>query len=289
MPLESDRLGRENQAASKLDAAKIRWILDDAGKFVAREVRRAKTYHVILVDPPKFGRGPEGEVWDLFTNLPAFLADCAKLLDPKQSSMILTVYAIRASALAFDQLHARHVERQGRPLPYRRTAIAHAAATRCPHHSSRAGPRPMTRAIKPITSLTNDRVKAIRALDMRKNARKPGFYRRRCLHPDDGPRGRLPPRNAGLSSGRARNRHTEKRLVNATLDEGAEVLEVSSAVLEKLAAKENPQTMLGVFKQRFVAGSPIQKRSRRNRSGYVLEEIRDTPAISEPSSAPPTR
>ncbi|MBY0226569.1 MAG: class I SAM-dependent methyltransferase [Hyphomicrobium sp.] len=96
--------GRENQAASKLDAARIRWILDDAGKFVAREVRRGKTYHVILVDPPKFGRGPEGEVWDLFTNLPAFLTDCAKLLDPKQSSMILTVYAIRASALAFDQL-----------------------------------------------------------------------------------------------------------------------------------------------------------------------------------------
>lgn len=96
--------GRENQAASKLDAAKIRWILDDAGKFVAREVRRGKTYHVILVDPPKFGRGPEGEVWDLFTNLAPFLTDCAKLLDPKQSAMILTVYAIRASALAFDQL-----------------------------------------------------------------------------------------------------------------------------------------------------------------------------------------
>jgi 23S rRNA (cytosine1962-C5)-methyltransferase len=96
--------GRENQAASKLDAAKIRWILDDAAKFVAREVRRGKTYHVVLVDPPKFGRGPEGEVWDLFTNLPGFLSDCAKLLDPKQASMILTVYAIRASALAFDQL-----------------------------------------------------------------------------------------------------------------------------------------------------------------------------------------
>ena len=96
--------GRENQAASKLDAAKIRWILDDAAKFVAREVRRGKTYHVILIDPPKFGRGPEGEVWDLFTNLPGFLSDCAQLLDPKQSSMILTVYAIRASALAFDQL-----------------------------------------------------------------------------------------------------------------------------------------------------------------------------------------
>jgi len=96
--------GRENQAFSKLEAAKVRWILDDAAKFVAREVRRGKTYHVILVDPPKFGRGPEGEIWDLFTHLPAFLKDCAHLLAPQQSSMVLTVYAIRASSLAFDQL-----------------------------------------------------------------------------------------------------------------------------------------------------------------------------------------
>lgn len=96
--------GRENQAASGLTDAPVRWILDDAVKFVAREVRRGKTYHVILVDPPKFGRGPGGEVWDLFTNLPALLADCTKLLAPTQSAMVLTVYAIRASALAFDQL-----------------------------------------------------------------------------------------------------------------------------------------------------------------------------------------
>ncbi len=74
--------GKENQAASKLDAAKIRWLLDDAAKFAARDVRRGKTYHVILVDPPKFGRGPEGEVWDLFANLPALLGDLAKLLSP---------------------------------------------------------------------------------------------------------------------------------------------------------------------------------------------------------------
>ncbi len=96
--------GRENQAVSKLDAAKIRWIVDDAAKFVAREVRRGKTYQVILVDPPKFGRGPEGEVWDLFAHLPALLGDCAKLLAPSNAAMVLTVYAIRASALAFDQL-----------------------------------------------------------------------------------------------------------------------------------------------------------------------------------------
>ncbi len=95
---------RENQSASKLDTAKIRWIVDDAAKFVARDVRRAKTYHMILVDPPKFGRGPEGEVWDLFTHLPALLNGCAKLLAPNSAALALTVYAIRASALAFDQL-----------------------------------------------------------------------------------------------------------------------------------------------------------------------------------------
>lgn len=95
---------RENQAASGLDAAPIRWILDDAAKFVAREVRRGKTYHVILVDPPKFGRGPGGEVWDLFSHLPPLMRDCARLLAPTQSALVLTVYAIRASAIAFDQL-----------------------------------------------------------------------------------------------------------------------------------------------------------------------------------------
>ena len=95
---------KENQAASELGAAPIRWILDDAQKFVAREVRRGKTYDVILVDPPKFGRGPEGEVWNLFTDLPGLLKDCARLLAPSQAALVLTIYAIRASPLAFDQL-----------------------------------------------------------------------------------------------------------------------------------------------------------------------------------------
>ena len=96
--------GKENQAASRMGEAPIRWILDDAAKFVAREARRGKTYHVILVDPPKFGRGPEGEVWDLFTHVPALMKGCAQLLAPQHAAMVLTVYAIRASALAFDQL-----------------------------------------------------------------------------------------------------------------------------------------------------------------------------------------
>jgi 23S rRNA (cytosine1962-C5)-methyltransferase len=104
---------KENQSASGLGAAPIRWILDDAAKFVAREVRRGKSYHAILIDPPKFGRGPEGEVWDLFQGLPGLLADAAKLLAPDQASLILTVYAIRASALAFEQLAADVLSTRG--------------------------------------------------------------------------------------------------------------------------------------------------------------------------------
>ncbi len=96
--------GRENQTASKLTDKPIRWLLDDAAKFVARDIRRAKTYHLILIDPPKFGRGPEGETWDLFEHLPSFLKSCVSLLDPGPAALALTVYAIRASTLAFGQL-----------------------------------------------------------------------------------------------------------------------------------------------------------------------------------------
>ncbi|MBO0766160.1 MAG: class I SAM-dependent methyltransferase [Hyphomicrobiaceae bacterium] len=95
---------KQNQAVSRLDAAPIRWILDDARKFVAREVRRANRYHLILIDPPKFGRGPNGEEWDVFVHLPALLRDCAALLATQRAALVLTTYAIRASALAMDGL-----------------------------------------------------------------------------------------------------------------------------------------------------------------------------------------
>jgi 23S rRNA (cytosine1962-C5)-methyltransferase len=94
---------KQNQEASRLGAAPIRWILDDARKFAAREVRRGNRYHVILIDPPKFGRGPDGEVWDVFAHLAPLLRDCAALLADR-SALVLTTYAIRASALATDNL-----------------------------------------------------------------------------------------------------------------------------------------------------------------------------------------
>ena len=121
---------RENQAASGLDDKPIRWLVDDAQKFVAREVRRGRTYHMILVDPPKFGRGPEGETWDLFPHLPGLLDNCTRLLAERDAAMILTVYAIRASALAFDQLMRERLSARSGTFHTGELAIAEAAGGR---------------------------------------------------------------------------------------------------------------------------------------------------------------
>ncbi len=96
--------GKANAALSGMTDRPIRWIVDDAGKFTAREVRRGRRYDGILLDPPKFGRGPEGEVWRLEDHLAPLLADCRQLLDDNSRFLVLTVYAVRMSALAIGEL-----------------------------------------------------------------------------------------------------------------------------------------------------------------------------------------
>jgi 23S rRNA (cytosine1962-C5)-methyltransferase len=96
--------GRANAALSGMGDRPIRWIVDDAAKFTAREVRRGRRYDGILLDPPKFGRGPEGEVWRLEEHLAPLLADCRKLLDADSRFLVLTVYAVRMSALSIGEL-----------------------------------------------------------------------------------------------------------------------------------------------------------------------------------------
>ncbi len=91
---------RANAALSGMESRPVRWIVDDAAKFTAREVRRGKRYDGIILDPPKFGRGPEGEVWRLEEGLPGLLADCRRLLDEQSRFLFLTVYAVRMSSLA---------------------------------------------------------------------------------------------------------------------------------------------------------------------------------------------
>jgi len=89
---------RENQALSGLENAPIRWIVDDAVKFVRREERRQVKYDGIILDPPKFGRGPKGEVWEFFDWLPRLLLACRAILSPQPLFIVLTAYAIQASA-----------------------------------------------------------------------------------------------------------------------------------------------------------------------------------------------
>ncbi|HET7606328.1 MAG TPA: class I SAM-dependent methyltransferase [Sphingomicrobium sp.] len=96
--------GKDNARLSGMGDRPIRWIVDDAGKFTAREVRRARRYDGILLDPPKFGRGPTGEVWRLEENLAPLLVDCRGLLDENSRFLVLTVYAVRMSALAIGEL-----------------------------------------------------------------------------------------------------------------------------------------------------------------------------------------
>jgi 23S rRNA (cytosine1962-C5)-methyltransferase len=96
--------GKENAKLSGLDDKPIRWIVDDASKFTAREVRRGRRYDGILLDPPKFGRGPTGETWRLEENLAPLLDDCRKLMDENSRFLVLTVYAVRMSALAIGEL-----------------------------------------------------------------------------------------------------------------------------------------------------------------------------------------
>lgn len=97
---------RENQALSELDELPIRWICDDAMKFVRREERRGNRYDGIILDPPKFGRGPEGEVWDIFADLSEMLRICRVLLSDDPLFLILTAYSIRASFVSMHELAA---------------------------------------------------------------------------------------------------------------------------------------------------------------------------------------
>lgn len=97
---------RENQTLSGLEELKIRWICEDATKFVEREGRRGNRYDGIILDPPKFGRGPKGEVWDIFTHLKPMMEACRRLLSDDPLFLILTAYSIRASFTAIDELTA---------------------------------------------------------------------------------------------------------------------------------------------------------------------------------------
>jgi 23S rRNA (cytosine1962-C5)-methyltransferase len=94
------RLAKENQLLSNLETKPIRWIIEDAIKFIQREGRRNSVYDGIIMDPPKFGRGPKGEVWEYFKLMPDLLENCRQILNNAPLFIIITTYTIQASALS---------------------------------------------------------------------------------------------------------------------------------------------------------------------------------------------
>lgn len=95
---------RENQEMARLGDRPIRWICEDAMKFAEREERRGNAYDIVLFDPPAYGRGPKGEVWQLFDDLPRLTDICRSILTPKPLAVVLTAYSIRSSFFAIHAL-----------------------------------------------------------------------------------------------------------------------------------------------------------------------------------------
>lgn len=93
---------RENMDASGLHD--IRWIVEDALKFCRREVKRGKKYNGIILDPPAYGRGPDGEKWILEENIAEIMSLCSQLLEESNSFLILNLYSMGFSAVIADNL-----------------------------------------------------------------------------------------------------------------------------------------------------------------------------------------
>jgi len=88
-----------NLELSGLGQAPVRWLIEDARKYLSREAKRKSYYDGIILDPPKFGRGPSGKVWSYFEDISELLAQCRRVLSSNPQFICLTSYAIQASAL----------------------------------------------------------------------------------------------------------------------------------------------------------------------------------------------
>ncbi len=120
---KSVEAGKANAALSGMSDRPIRWMVDDAAKFAAREVRRERRYDGIMLDPPKWGRGPKKELWQLEEGLPGLIGDCAKLLDGESKFLVLTAYAVRMSSLAIGELVSQSLGHLGGTVEWGEMAV----------------------------------------------------------------------------------------------------------------------------------------------------------------------
>ncbi|MBP5786470.1 MAG: class I SAM-dependent rRNA methyltransferase, partial [Kiritimatiellae bacterium] len=119
--------GRENQAASGLGGKPVRWVLEDAVKYVRREIRRGSRYEAVVLDPPAFGRGPGGGVWKVEHHLTELLDLCGQLLSREARLFILTTYNIEASSLMLHNLLSDLFRGRGGRLEAGELALRHEA------------------------------------------------------------------------------------------------------------------------------------------------------------------
>ena len=94
----------ENAKLNNLPKDSVRWILDDAVKFVKREIKRGANYDGIIMDPPAFGHAPDGKTWRFNNDLPGLLANCVQLLSDGAKFLIINGYATNSSAIAINNL-----------------------------------------------------------------------------------------------------------------------------------------------------------------------------------------
>lgn len=114
---------RENAELSGLADRPIRWITEDARKYVQREARRGSRYEGIILDPPKYGRGPGGEVWRLFEDLPELARLCGEILSANAKFLILNAYAERISGAALAGLLAEVLADRGGRIEWGELAL----------------------------------------------------------------------------------------------------------------------------------------------------------------------
>ncbi len=121
---------RENQMASKLTDKPIRWILDDAMKFVQREVKRGVVYDGIIMDPPIYGHGPGGEKWDFNESFPKLLSLCRSILSKQPLFILVNAYAISASCLMLENVLNDYVSDLGGTIEVGELALEEQSAKR---------------------------------------------------------------------------------------------------------------------------------------------------------------
>lgn len=95
---------KENALLNNIGSDRIRWILDDAPTFVAKEAKRGKTYDAIILDPPAYGHGTAGKTWRVERDLAPLLEQCCSLLSASPSFMILNGYAQHDTPESFHRL-----------------------------------------------------------------------------------------------------------------------------------------------------------------------------------------